>query len=102
MINILEMIINGELTEEKAYDILDETIEKYHNDELIAEPSTELLLDNYEWTAIAYGVSLSILAKWRQYGWPKNCSVCRKEINHKKGGWIIKEDRLIGLYCHEI
>lgn len=101
MIDILAILMNKEISEQKAYDIYDEVITKYHNGELQVEPRIELNLDEYEWTAFCHGISLKELAKWRDNGWPKYCARCGAKIDYKQYGWTIKENQLIGLNCCE-
>lgn len=84
MIDILSEIIKGKLTVEQAYDILDETIEKFHSGELENGIPFMLGLNNYEWTAICHALDLLTLANWRLNGWPKECSICGSEFDYKK------------------
>ena len=95
-------MINGDkVSEDVAYDIVDEITEDFHEGKISNEPKEELNMDNYEWTAFCHGTSLSVLAKWRKEGWPEQCTKCGNKINYKKGGWIIHDDKLIRLNCCE-
>ncbi|KKI91826.1 hypothetical protein WQ54_12715 [Bacillus sp. SA1-12] len=99
MINILQMINDNKVSEDIAYDILDEVMEKFQEGKLSKQPKDELNMDNYEWTAFCHGASLGVLARWRKEGWQEQCSHCRRKINYKKYGWTIRDDKLIGLNC---
>ena len=93
------MINDGKLSEDIAYDIVDEIIEDFHEGKISKQPREELNMDNYEWTAFCHGASLSVLAIWRKEGWLEQCSQCGNKIKYKKYGWIIRDDKLIGLNC---
>ena len=100
MIDILSGIIKGELTVEQAYDIMEETIDKFHKGEIEGELHLFLGLNNYEWTAISHSLDLQTLANWRKNGWPQKCYNCGSEIDYKKYGWRIKENKLKCLNCN--
>lgn len=59
------MINDGKLSEDVAYDIVDEITEDFHEGKISKQPREELNMDNYEWTAFCHGASLSVLAIWR-------------------------------------
>jgi hypothetical protein len=99
MFDILEMVINGEISDDEACDLADMVLERFHSGEIKVPPMEELNLDEYEWTAVGFGISWTELAKWRKYGWPKQCFNCGKEINYKDYGWMISDDKLKGITC---
>lgn len=100
MINILQKLINKEITEEQAYNIMEMVVENYHKGNLEEEPRIKMNFNNYEWTALCHGLSLSVLAEWHQKGWPDVCSYCGKTLDYKKYGWIIENNQIVGLNCH--
>ncbi|GIQ71121.1 hypothetical protein DUZ99_19900 [Xylanibacillus composti] len=99
MTDILQKLIDNEITVDQAHDILDQTIDDFHDGKLAQEIHEALHLDNYEWTAICHSINLGVLAEWRQSGWPGSCSQCGTEIDYKKYGWTIKNNQLKGLNC---
>lgn len=99
IIDILCKINNQEIDEEKACEIFDDIVEKFHEGVLNDEPKEILKLDIFEYTAVSYGVDFTILAQWRYKGWPNSCSRCNKEIDYKKGGWIVVDNHLTGINC---
>lgn len=99
MIDLLDKINKNEITIDQAYDIFDGVVDKFHKGILKDDIFDYLCMDRYERTARAHALSLLTLAKWRKDGWPKQCSRCGAEIDYKKFGWTIKDDKLVGLYC---
>ncbi len=99
LINILDSIIEKKLSINEADDILEEIIDKFHDGELETIPQEELCLDKFEWTAIGFGIYLSVLAGWRKEGWPTKCSKCKKMINYREFGWKIVNDELVCIKC---
>lgn len=97
--NLLDMIINKEIDCKKAEEILDDTIDKFHESRLNQAPQDELSMDKYEWTAISFGIDLCVLAEWRSQGWPTKCKKCSKEIDYKEFGWKIEDNELICVKC---
>lgn len=100
MIDILSKINNNDLNGERAEEVLDKTLDKFHADELEHAPQKELCLNKYEWTAISFGIDLIVLAQWRKEGWPTKCKNCGKKIDYKKFGWKIKENHLTCICCN--
>lgn len=98
MIDLLNMIYRNTVREEEAQQMLDGTIEAFHSGNLKTDIPSELMLDHYEWTAVCHGVHLNVLAEWRANGWPRQCSLCRRELNYREYGWVIKSDQL----CHAV
>lgn len=99
MIDLLSMVYYDDVSEEEAQRILDSTICDFHVGKLKINIPSELMLNNYEWTAICHGVHLNVIAKWRVDGWPRKCSVCKREIDYRKYGWTIKSDKLCHVIC---
>lgn len=97
--NLLDMIVMEEVDCKKAEEILDYTIDKYHESKLLKSPQVELSIDKYEWTAIGFGIDLCVLAKWRSQGWPSKCINCNIEIDYKKFGWKIDGNKLVCVKC---
>ncbi|MHA6260700.1 hypothetical protein ACXYMX_12515 [Sporosarcina sp. CAU 1771] len=97
MIDLLTLLNDSKINEDKAYKIFDEVMERFHDGDLDIEPQEYLLLNEFEYTAFCHTAGLQIIAKWRKEGWPKFCNLCRKDINHKKYGWTIKNDKLVCL-----
>lgn len=99
MIDILTKLINEEISKEEAYQIFDEIVEKFHAGQIKNPPNEEMCMNNFEWTAVMFGIDLAVLADWRKGGWPKSCSNCNKTIDYTKFGWIIKANNLKCLEC---
>jgi len=99
LINILDSMIEKRISINEADDILEEILDKFHDGELDATPQEELCLDKFEWTAIGFGVDLSVLASWRKGGWPTKCNNCGKAINYREFGWKIVNDELVCIKC---
>ena len=99
MIDILEKIINCEISANEAEELLELIVDKFHNDEIKNTPQEELMLDRYEWTAIGFGIDLKVLATWREKGWPSECKTCGKIINYKEFGWRIVQNELVCIKC---
>jgi hypothetical protein len=87
------------ITEDQAYDIYEDTIEKHDRGEIETSPKQYLNFTEYEWTAFCHGASLATLAKWRKNGWPDSCSKCGTPIDYKEYGWTIKDNQIKGLTC---
>jgi len=99
MRDILKDLYEGEISEDEAYDIMDEVVECFHTSDKDIVIPDELGLDIYEWTAICQALSLGVLARWRCEGWPTVCYKCGSPINYKEFGWIINNDQLKCLKC---
>jgi hypothetical protein len=100
MIDLLESIHSGKVTDDQAYDIIDDFVIKFHEGEYEIQPKELLKLNNYEWTAFCQGVDLNVLASWRMFGWPKKCCSCGQTINYREYNWIIHDEKeLMGLNC---
>ena len=100
MIDILNKIISGDISIQDAEQIMDEVINKFHCDQIDLYPQDEMCLNNYEWTAIGFGISLEVLAKWRKNGWPNKCANCGKKIDYKQYGWRIVKNKLMCIKCN--
>lgn len=100
MIDILNSINSNEISINEAENLLEATIDKFHDNELEHTPQKELGLDKYEWTAIGFGIDLYVLAQWRKKGWPTSCENCCIEIDYKNFGWKIKDNKLICIKCN--
>ncbi len=98
MIDLLNMVYQNKISAEEAQIILDDTISDFHSGKLKIVIPSELMLDNYEWTAICHGIDLNILAKWKMEGWPQKCSLCGRKLDYRKYGWLIQSNQL----CHAI
>lgn len=99
MIDILKKVYEWEITEDQAYDIYDDIMDKHDSGEIDIDPREELNMDKYEWTAFAHGDSFEVIAKWRYEGWPNHCGKCGAEFDYRNFGWIVKDDELIVLNC---
>ncbi|AIF66115.1 hypothetical protein [Terribacillus saccharophilus] len=98
MINILKLVYDGKLSEDDAYEAIDEITDKFHRDELEGSIREDLKMDIHEWTAYAYGIDLSILATWRVEGWPRFCANCMQIINYDDG-FVILDEELVCTKC---
>ncbi|MCL2860030.1 MAG: hypothetical protein FWF46_05655 [Oscillospiraceae bacterium] len=96
--NLLNELINNNISEDEAYDIRDEAMDKFDDGE-IDDIQKELGLDDYEWTAHGHALSLGMLAQWRKNGWPRACEYCGREIDYHNWYWTIKDDKLKCLEC---
>lgn len=56
MTNILSGLIDGTLTEDEAYDLIEDIIDKFHSGEIEGEVKDLLGLNNFEWTAICHAL----------------------------------------------
>ena len=99
MIDLLEELYEKRITEEHAREVLLEVSRNFHNGVIKKDPFLELMFDMYEASAVAHGVNLEIIAKWRYEGWPTTCFKCKKELNYKDGGWTSKGNKLIHFKC---
>lgn len=99
MIDLLKMIITGDLSIDQAYDILLMTNEKFHKGIITNAWNKELGFSDYETAAYLQGASLGDIVKVRCYGWPKICCQCKKPINYSEFGWVIKHKN--GALCLE-
>lgn len=101
MIDILDKLINGEISVDDVYQIYDEIMDKFDEGIIEVYPQAELCMNKYEWTAFAHGAALEVIADWRRNGWPKKCGNCNKSIDYTKYGWFIKANKLKCLKCNE-
>ena len=99
MVDILKEIHENKITSDEGYDIIDETVDKFHDDKLTTTIEEELNLNKYEWAAYCYTASLETIVRWRYKGWPIACEHCGKPINYQKYYWIVREDKLKCLHC---
>lgn len=99
MIDLLNMIYQNKISDEEAQQILDRTVCAFHAEKLKTDIPSELMLDHYEWTAICQGIDLNVLAKWRAEGWLGQCSLCKRDLDYKDYGWVIKSNQLCHAKC---
>ena len=99
MRDILKEIYEQKITEEQAYSLKDQVVDKFHEGRFKTSIANELNMDKYEWTAKCHGIDFDIIAKWRYEGWPKICSKCKKPINYKDFGWLAKGNKLTHIKC---
>jgi len=85
--DILDDLIGGRVSAQQAEQALGEVLDY----SLAADVPNELGFSRAEWTAYAYGASLSELASWRRDGWPDRCIVCSNQIEIDRFGWIVIE-----------
>ncbi|WP_431320042.1 hypothetical protein [Rhizobium sp. YTU87027] len=99
--DILSDLIEGRISVQQAEQALDEILDS----SLAADVQNQLGFSRAEWTAYAYGASLSELASWRQDGWPDRCIVCGNQIEIDRFGWIVIDvmgaSRLKHISCPE-
>lgn len=99
MIDILDELLTDKLTLEDAENLLEDTVDKYHDDVLGVTPEDFLKLDKYEWTAVGFGINLCVLARWRKDGWPEVCKNCGNKRDYKQFGWKIQNNTLVCVKC---
>lgn len=93
--DILKDYLEKKITINEAYRIIDLKVEK--NPKGIPKV---LGLSNQEWTAYCFGASIVTLSKWRNKGWPKECSICGSSLDFTEYNWIVSNNKLIGTRCH--
>lgn len=101
MIDILNKIIFGEISKQDAEQVFDDIMDRFHSGLLKNDPQDEMCLNNHEWTAVAYGVDLDVLANWRKNGWPRTCINCNRSIDYKNYGWRIEQNGLKCFKCNK-
>jgi hypothetical protein len=99
MIDLLKELYEKKITEDQAYDIFDEVVDRAHKGKLSHPINEEIKLDKYEWTASCHGIGFKTIAKWRYEGWPNTCPVCKKSINYKDYHWATKNNKLFHHEC---
>jgi hypothetical protein len=99
MIDLLELLHNGRISTDEAYDLFDKVVNDYHRGKInIAWPEATGL-NEYEASAKLQGATLEELEKLRYNGWPDKCCRCNKSIDYKSYGWMIR--RIKGDLCLE-
>ncbi len=93
MTDVLNSIINGEITAKQAQGLMDDVVDRFHSGRLCGEIPDALSLDLYEWTAVCHGIDWAVLAQWRENGWHDKCDICGRELLHECGGWMIKNEK---------
>ena len=89
IMDILKKIYDEKLSSDDAIDLIDESRELYNKDKDYEGNLRDYLkMDNYEYTAYAWGCSLNTIAKWRYEGWPTHDCKTGETINYKEYGWL--------------
>jgi len=91
--DILKEVFQGTLSEADADDVLDGIL----NSGQASSAEALLGLSRIEWTAHGHGALWTEIAKWRNYGWPTECTSCGVEIHVEEFGWRVIE--LNGVSC---
>ncbi|MBO7226417.1 MAG: hypothetical protein J6V33_02390 [Bacteroidales bacterium] len=87
--NILKKIYDEKLSSDEAIDLIDEARVLYYKDKDFDGNFRDYLeMDNFEYTAYAWGCTLNTIAKWRYEGWPTHDCKTGKKINYKEYGWF--------------
>jgi hypothetical protein len=86
--NVLQNIIEGQITDEQAEDILNEILTDMSRNVPVHEA---LGMSRQEWTAYAHGVEFQEIANWRAHGWPNQCFVCGQPIVVNDFGWLARK-----------
>lgn len=89
MVDILYELHKNLISCDQAYSIYEDVIESSD-----AEHIAEILgLSEFEWTAFAQGVPFNVLSRWRYYGWPDECYICKEKIDITRYYWYASEEK---------
>jgi hypothetical protein len=94
--DLLDELITNSLTLEEAERVYD----RYMDQLTAADPPVVEMLgfSRKEWTAHAHGAPFSVIAAWREHGWPDRCFLCGGQIISDNYGWFPREhDGIYGL-----
>lgn len=87
--DLLDDLACGAVTESEAYAWLDRVMESS-----VLPKSLELVtMSPAEWMAFTRGLPLTVLASWRDEGWPAECSVCGGDVDVDGLDWVPRRDR---------
>ena len=101
--DILKELYEGLITEDEAYDKIDQVREDIHkglyrefshvNEEGVRvwDLSAIIGMDRYEYTAHCHAVPLSVIADWRYNGWPTKYFDTGEPVNYKEGYWFARK-----------
>ena len=101
--DILKELYEGLITEDEAYDKIDQVREDIHkglyrefshvNEEGVRvwDLSAIIGMDRYEYTAHCHAVPLSVIADWRYNGWPTKYFDTGEPVNYKDGYWFARK-----------
>jgi hypothetical protein len=81
--DILRDLIEGQISPDEAQKIYDAALKA--GEIGLGEGLGLSVIEN---TAYCHGVGLDELAAWRRDGWPKQCAVCKRQLDLPKGGWM--------------
>jgi hypothetical protein len=93
-INILSRIKEDGLDEDRAQDLKDQVIEDFHDPKNKGQQAdlAELMgMDNMEYTALIWGLPLTVLSKFRYEGWSAICIHCGKPLSPEDFSWFPKD-----------
>ncbi|MGD6804646.1 hypothetical protein FZC79_08400 [Rossellomorea vietnamensis] len=94
--DLLYQVFYKNLSDEKAMELFDKTVEEFHESLLENDIASELKLSQEEYTAIVvWSVDIEALANFRYFGWPNSCIKCSKSLNVKEDGWKLDDENNI-------
>lgn len=85
--DLIQEVINGELTGEEADEICLSINAWFHDDAPAGTAWSDDWIGASQMERTAGTVPFAVLAQWRKNGWPRECYKCKKTLEPEIFGW---------------